>query len=91
MSSTGKKFIFKKSNCCVKWINTVKCWLGVPKEEGDKCVQAVCNFMADTATQPAFDGETSMHDAFKKFTHSNGIDMAEYKYIFGKVWESQLM
>eukprot|EP00957_Ditylum_brightwellii_P208473 15357632-Ditylum_brightwellii.AAC.2 len=47
--------------------------------------------MADTATSLVFDGKKSVYDAFKKSTYSNGIGIAEYKYMFGKALESQLM
>eukprot|EP00957_Ditylum_brightwellii_P180960 13786498-Ditylum_brightwellii.AAC.1 len=47
--------------------------------------------MADTATSLASDGKKSVYDVFKKSTYSNAIDMAEYKYMFGKVLESQLV
>eukprot|EP00957_Ditylum_brightwellii_P157924 12021063-Ditylum_brightwellii.AAC.1 len=47
--------------------------------------------MTDTATSPAFDKKKSVYDAFKKSTHSDGIDMAECKYMFGKALEIQLM
>eukprot|EP00957_Ditylum_brightwellii_P093005 7081172-Ditylum_brightwellii.AAC.1 len=33
----------------------------------------------------------SAYDAFKKSTHRNGIGMTEYKYLFGKNLETQLM
>eukprot|EP00957_Ditylum_brightwellii_P087859 6690848-Ditylum_brightwellii.AAC.1 len=60
-------------------------------DEGDKCVHAICKFMADTTTSPGIDGRKCVYDAFKKSTHSNGINMVEYKYMFGKVLEPQLM
>eukprot|EP00957_Ditylum_brightwellii_P176450 13437018-Ditylum_brightwellii.AAC.1 len=44
--------------------------------------------MSDTAKSPAFDGKKSVYDAFKNSSHSNGIDVAEYKYMFHKIWES---
>eukprot|EP00957_Ditylum_brightwellii_P072795 5532479-Ditylum_brightwellii.AAC.1 len=47
--------------------------------------------MVDTATSPAFNGKKSVYDVFKNFSYSNRIDAAEYKYMFGKALESQLM
>eukprot|EP00957_Ditylum_brightwellii_P056963 4317633-Ditylum_brightwellii.AAC.1 len=47
--------------------------------------------MADTTTSPAFDSKKNVYDAFKKSTHSNGTDMVESKYMFGKALESQLI
>eukprot|EP00957_Ditylum_brightwellii_P126742 9660365-Ditylum_brightwellii.AAC.1 len=83
----GEKLIFGKFYCCVKSTNAVNIWLGVSKEEGDKCVHAICEFMSDTATSLKFEGE-NVYDAFKKSTHSNGIDMTEYKYMFDKALKS---
>eukprot|EP00957_Ditylum_brightwellii_P070490 5355731-Ditylum_brightwellii.AAC.1 len=46
---------------------------------------------SSTATSPAFEEEIGVYDAFKESTHSNDIDMTEYKYMLGKALESQLM
>eukprot|EP00957_Ditylum_brightwellii_P088296 6726348-Ditylum_brightwellii.AAC.1 len=47
--------------------------------------------MAENAISPAFDGKKSVYEAFKNSSHSNGIDVSEYKYMFCKALESKLM
>eukprot|EP00957_Ditylum_brightwellii_P093976 7155507-Ditylum_brightwellii.AAC.1 len=47
--------------------------------------------MADTAISPAFDGKKSVHDAFKNFSHSNCIDVSEYKYALCNALKTRLM
>eukprot|EP00957_Ditylum_brightwellii_P192464 14653251-Ditylum_brightwellii.AAC.1 len=47
--------------------------------------------MAENATTPALDGKKSVYDAFKNSSHSNGIDVSEYKYIFHKELDTKLM
>eukprot|EP00957_Ditylum_brightwellii_P013446 1015008-Ditylum_brightwellii.AAC.1 len=47
--------------------------------------------MAENATTPAFDGRISVYDASKKPSHSNGIDISEYKYMFRKTLDTKLM
>eukprot|EP00957_Ditylum_brightwellii_P020864 1573554-Ditylum_brightwellii.AAC.1 len=45
--------------------------------------------MAENATAPAFDGKKSVHEAFKNSSHSNGIDVLEYKYMFCKALDTK--
>eukprot|EP00957_Ditylum_brightwellii_P092720 7060289-Ditylum_brightwellii.AAC.1 len=47
--------------------------------------------MAETATSPALDGKKIVYETFKKSSHSNGIDVSEYKYMFCKALKSKLM
>eukprot|EP00957_Ditylum_brightwellii_P003654 276623-Ditylum_brightwellii.AAC.1 len=56
-SSTGEEFPFDKTNCCVRCTSAVRHWLGVSKKEGDMCVHAVYEFMAENATTSALDGK----------------------------------
>eukprot|EP00957_Ditylum_brightwellii_P198376 15116960-Ditylum_brightwellii.AAC.1 len=90
-SSTSEEFLFQKTNCCVRCTGALGYWLGVSKEEGDKCLRTVCKFMADNVTTSAFDGKKSVYEAFKNSSHSNGIDVLEYKYMFCKALEIKLM
>eukprot|EP00957_Ditylum_brightwellii_P067041 5089093-Ditylum_brightwellii.AAC.1 len=90
-SSTGEDLVFQKTKCCSKCTNAVKLWLGVLKEEGDKYVHAVCEFIGDTTTPPAIGGKKSVYDAFKNFSHCNGIGVAEYRYVFCKALELKLI
>eukprot|EP00957_Ditylum_brightwellii_P112218 8555519-Ditylum_brightwellii.AAC.1 len=46
---------------------------------------------ADNATKPAFEGRKSVYEAFKNSSHSNGVDMSEYKYMFCKALDTKLM
>eukprot|EP00957_Ditylum_brightwellii_P163341 12437389-Ditylum_brightwellii.AAC.1 len=71
----------KKILQLLKWMNqgTVRYWIGASKEE------------VDNTTTPVFDGKKSVYDAFKSSSHSNGIDVSEYKYMFCKALESKLM
>eukprot|EP00957_Ditylum_brightwellii_P000226 17734-Ditylum_brightwellii.AAC.1 len=88
-SSTDDEFF--KTNCCVRCKSAMRYWLGVSKEEGDKCVHDVCEFMVENATTPALDGKTSIYDAFKNSSHNNGIDVLEYKNMFCKAFDTKLM
>eukprot|EP00957_Ditylum_brightwellii_P191238 14561510-Ditylum_brightwellii.AAC.1 len=47
--------------------------------------------MAENATTPALDGKRSVYEAFKKSSHSNCIDVSEYKYMFCKALDKKLM
>eukprot|EP00957_Ditylum_brightwellii_P212097 15366961-Ditylum_brightwellii.AAC.1 len=47
--------------------------------------------MADNATTTAFDGKTSVYKVFKNSSHSNGIDVSEYKYMFCNALYTKLM
>eukprot|EP00957_Ditylum_brightwellii_P190378 14492239-Ditylum_brightwellii.AAC.1 len=90
-SSSGEEFLFQKTNCYVRCTGAVRCWFGVSKEEGDKCMHAVCGFMAENATKPAFDGKKSVYEVFKNSSHSNSVDVLEYKYMFCKALETKLL
>eukprot|EP00957_Ditylum_brightwellii_P158317 12051051-Ditylum_brightwellii.AAC.2 len=45
----------------------------------------------ENATTAAFDGKTSVYEAFKNSSHSNGIDVSEYRYMFRKALDTTLM
>eukprot|EP00957_Ditylum_brightwellii_P131406 10021530-Ditylum_brightwellii.AAC.1 len=47
--------------------------------------------MAENATTTAFDGKTSVYEAFKNSSHGNGIDVSEYKNMLRKALGAKLM
>eukprot|EP00957_Ditylum_brightwellii_P180879 13780213-Ditylum_brightwellii.AAC.1 len=75
----------------IQCTSAVKYWLIASKEEEDKCVCAVCKFMAENVTATAFDRKKSVYGAFKNFSNSDSIDVSEYKYMFCKALDTKLM
>eukprot|EP00957_Ditylum_brightwellii_P204496 15339541-Ditylum_brightwellii.AAC.1 len=45
----------------------------------------------ENATKLALDGKKSVYDAFNNSRHSNGIDVSEYKCMFHKALDTNLM
>eukprot|EP00957_Ditylum_brightwellii_P145565 11083460-Ditylum_brightwellii.AAC.1 len=45
--------------------------------------------MAENTTTPALDGKKSAYEAFKNSSHSNDIDVSEYKYMFHKALDKK--
>eukprot|EP00957_Ditylum_brightwellii_P061966 4702388-Ditylum_brightwellii.AAC.1 len=47
--------------------------------------------MAENATTTTLDGKKKVYDVFKNSSHSNVIDVSEYKYMFHKALDTNIM
>eukprot|EP00957_Ditylum_brightwellii_P054776 4151065-Ditylum_brightwellii.AAC.1 len=65
--------------------------ISASKEKKEICVCAVCEVMVEYATTPALDGKKSVYNVFKNSSHSNGIDVLEYKHMLCKELDTKLM